>query len=210
MLSVPPSAAAQPRRAGSLGSSFAAAFAGMLRTIASQRNMKIHIIAAMMVMIVGMALPLPLGARVALWFCMALVFFAELLNTALEAMVDLLMAREHHLARIAKDAGAAGVLVLSMATIMVLVEVLYVDPMVIVREQNAVLRSLLLGLPLCVLLALRLFIGINWSRTTVVASSIMTALLLAPLLWWSSDPWFGLGAMTVAALAWLAREPVSA
>jgi diacylglycerol kinase (ATP) len=181
----------------------------MLGTIASQRNMKIHVIAAMMVMIVGMALPLPLGARVALWFCIALVFFAELLNTALEAMVDLLMAREHALARIAKDAAAAGVLVLSMATVVVLIEVLYADPMLIMREQAAVLRSIGVGVPLCALVTARLFV-VPWPRPLSWLAAAIAVALLTPLFWHAADPWFGLGAVVLIVLVALAAPKVDA
>ena len=57
-----------------------------------------------------------------LWFvllalAMGLVLTAELLNTALEAVVDLVSPEEHPLAKQAKDVAAAAVLVASLAAL---------------------------------------------------------------------------------------------
>ena len=89
-----------------LVSSFRVAFDGVLRTMATQRNMKVHVVAGLMVAIVGMALPLDLSVRVSLLFAVSIVFFAEILNTALEALIDLFVHDFHHLAMVAKDAAA--------------------------------------------------------------------------------------------------------
>ena len=86
-----------------------AASAGVARTLATQRNMKIHWLAAIMVTLVATALPFDLSMRVALIFSVAMVLFAEILNTALEAFVDLHIKEYHRLAMLAKDAAAAGV-----------------------------------------------------------------------------------------------------
>lgn len=104
--------------------SFGAAFAGVARTIATQRNMKVHVVSAFLVLLVGMALELDLATRAALIFCAAAVWFAEILNTALEAFVDLHIRQFHRLAMLAKDAAAAAVLVMAVGTVLVFAEVL--------------------------------------------------------------------------------------
>src|SRR5262249_8341913 len=96
---------------------FKAAGQGLLHTLANQRNMKIHWIAGLMVMIVGMALDFDLVARAALFFSVFLILFAEILNSALEAFVDLHIQQYHAQAKAAKDAAAAGVLILSVAVV---------------------------------------------------------------------------------------------
>src|SRR5687768_7338113 len=131
----------------SFGASFAAAFAGLARTIATQRNMKVHVVSAFMVMLVGMALELDLATRAALIFCAAVMWFAEILNTALEAFVDLHIREYHRLAMLAKDAAAAGVLVLAGGTVLIFAEVVRAHIDQILRAEDQVLSFVKLGVP---------------------------------------------------------------
>jgi len=155
--SIPP-VEVRPTLIDELKNSFGAAFAGVLRTIAAERNMKIHVVSALMVLIVGMALPLDLSARIALLFAISIVFFAEILNTALEAFVDLFVRDYSRLAMMAKDAAAAGVLVLAAATVAVLGEILWTQWDVVTTNLDAVKRSVIFGVPLVMSEALGLFI----------------------------------------------------
>jgi diacylglycerol kinase (ATP) len=177
--------------------SFRVAIHGVLRTIATQRNMKVHMISALLVSIVGMALWLPVSSRVALIFAVALVLFAEILNTSLEAITDLLIVQQHALAKVAKDAAAAGVLVLAVATIVVLADVLYVDWAVVTSSGPAVVRSLSFGIPVAALQAAVLFLP--WRRWTALALPVALALLW-PLVRHSVDPIFSVLAVGVAVL----------
>jgi diacylglycerol kinase (ATP) len=65
---------------------------------------------------VGSGLPLGLAEKVTLIFCVLLVFFAEILNSALETLVDLATQEFDEKARVTKDAAAAAVLVLSIGS----------------------------------------------------------------------------------------------
>ena len=100
--------------------SFGYAFAGIGRTIAGERNMRIHAVfavAAVIACIVLRCTPLEWGVVLIL---IAAVFAAELFNTALEAAVDLeTRGREHSLAKKAKDAAAGAVLVLAICAVVV-------------------------------------------------------------------------------------------
>jgi diacylglycerol kinase len=49
----------------------------------------------------------------------ALVWTAEFLNTALEAVVDLASPQQHQLARVGKDVGAAAVLIAALSSILI-------------------------------------------------------------------------------------------
>ncbi|MEW5855175.1 MAG: diacylglycerol kinase [Myxococcota bacterium] len=131
----------------SFTASFAAAFAGLARTIATQRNMKIHVVSAFMVLLVGMALELDLATRAALIFCAAVVWFAEILNTALEAFVDLHIRQFHRLAMLAKDAAAAGVLVLAGGTVLIFAEVVRAHWQQILSADKQILTFVALGVP---------------------------------------------------------------
>lgn len=189
-------------QAGIVGS-FRVAIAGVLRTVATQRNMKIHVVAGLMVMIVGMALPLDLSVRVALLFSVSIVFFAEILNTALEAVIDLFVQDFSRLAMLAKDAAAGGVLVFAVTTIFVLGDILWTEWRLVEENPEAVLRSCLFGIPLAVNEAIGLFVvrrlGLQLLRLVVSLA------LLGPLVLHTRDPIFAVVAVTLIGVAVLAR-----
>ena len=94
-----------------IAKSFGYAFQGIFTCIKKERNMKIHVAAAILVVILGSILKL----SVTEW-CICLVLFGmvmslELVNTAVEAVVDLVTKERHPLAKIAKDTAAGAVLI---------------------------------------------------------------------------------------------------
>ncbi len=93
--------------------SFACALRGVGKSVVTERNIKIHASAAALASIAAVALDLD---RVEILFVLgaiALVVAAELVNTAVEAAVDLATSELHPLAGVAKDAAAGAVLVCS-------------------------------------------------------------------------------------------------
>jgi diacylglycerol kinase (ATP) len=186
-----------------IAASFRVAVAGVLRTVATQRNMKIHVVAGLMVMIVGMALPLDLSTRVALLFAVSIVFFAEILNTALEAIIDLFVKDFHRLAMLAKDAAAGGVLVFAVTTVFVLAEILWMQWSVVEQNFDAVVRSCVFGIPAAVLEAVGLFVLRH--RTAHVVRVIVSLALLAPLVVHTKDPLFAGIAVLLVGVAFGAR-----
>ncbi|RMG16997.1 MAG: diacylglycerol kinase [Deltaproteobacteria bacterium] len=196
------------KRAG-LIESFRVAGWGVLHTIATQRHMKVHVTSAVMVMIVGMALPLSLASRVALLFSIALVFFAEILNTALEHFVDLHIAEFERGAMLAKDAAAAGVLVLAAVTVFVLADILYVNWALVEANVEAVVRSLLFGLPLTGVVIVMLFGPARW--WVRLCMLVAAAAFVLPLVQASTDPVFSilLGVLVVLAAASRRRPEAS-
>lgn len=98
---------------------FKNAFEGIIHCLVTQRNMKVHVAAAL----AALALALYFGLSAAEWglliLTIAAVLGAELFNTAVEAMVDLASPQVHHLAKIAKDTAAGAVLVMALASLAV-------------------------------------------------------------------------------------------
>ena len=177
------------KRSGILDS-FRAAGWGLLETAATQKHMKVHLVSAQMVMFVAMALSLDLASRTALVFCVALIFFAEVLNTALEHFVDLHMKDFASGAMRAKDAAAAGVLVLSVATVAILGDILWMNWNLVERSGDAVQRSLMFGLPLVGVTIVQLWGPQKW---WVKAAMGLAALAFAWPLWMhSTDPVFSI------------------
>ena len=88
----------------------------MLRT---QRNSWIHSTATVCVIALGLWLDLGLIQWAILVLTIGLVWMAEFVNTALEAVVDLASPDIHPLARVGKDVGAAAVLVAAITSVVV-------------------------------------------------------------------------------------------
>jgi diacylglycerol kinase (ATP) len=98
---------------------FRYAFSGWWYVIHTQKNAWIHAIISIVVLI--LAFLLRLGARdmALLVMTIAIVWIAEFLNTALEAVVDLASPQLHPLAKVGKDVGAAAVLLAALAAIII-------------------------------------------------------------------------------------------
>lgn len=131
---------------------FGHAYRGLLHAMA-QRNMKFHVVSAVLVGLVGSGMPLGLAEKVTLIFCVMLVFFAEILNTALEALVDLHTADFNDLAKITKDAAAAGVLVLAIGTVVIFAALLVHNWDTVVTHSHDAWRQAAWGIPLAAMTA---------------------------------------------------------
>ena len=97
--------------------SFSFAGQGVWHVVRSQRNMRVHLVAAACAVIAGLVLRISAVD----WACIAaaigLVLTAEALNTVVEALTDLYTDRFHPLAKVAKDTAAGSVLIASVAAI---------------------------------------------------------------------------------------------
>jgi len=103
----------------SLWQSFGHAAHGVWLTLRTQRNARIHVAVAVAVCLVGLWLRLDLLRWSILTITMAAVLVGETINTAVEALVDLLSPQFHERAKVAKDVAAGAVLLLSIAAVIV-------------------------------------------------------------------------------------------
>jgi diacylglycerol kinase (ATP) len=99
--------------------SFRYAFAGVWHVLRTQRNARIHISIALVVVILGLWLGLSYTQWAIIVLTIGLVLAAEAFNTVAEAAVDLATAEYHPLAKIAKDAAAGAVLMVAIAAVIV-------------------------------------------------------------------------------------------
>src|SRR5687768_4555856 len=157
-LELSPEAKTLLKTRSNLLSSFSFALDGLLRTLNSQRNMKIHWVSGLAVMLVGMALELDLASRASVIFCVALVLCMEVLNTSLEAFVDLHVKHYAVTAMIAKDAAAAAVLILSIGAVVVFADILLHRWDMVIASGPAILRTIAAGVPLLAIMAIGLWI----------------------------------------------------
>jgi diacylglycerol kinase len=99
--------------------SFGNAFAGLWAVWRTQRNARIEAGVALAVIAMGLLLRLGALEWAVLVLTMGLVLAAECFNTVVEAMVDLAAPDYHDLAKLAKDASAGAVLLLSIISVII-------------------------------------------------------------------------------------------
>lgn len=99
--------------------SFRHAFRGLFYVMKTQRNAWIHTAITLAVCALGIWLEISLIEWAIIILTIAMVFMAEFINTAIEAVVDLASPNKHPLAKIGKDVGAAAVLVSAIASVLI-------------------------------------------------------------------------------------------
>ncbi|HZY66199.1 MAG: diacylglycerol kinase [Actinomycetota bacterium] len=99
--------------------SFNHAYRGMVYAVRTQRNMRFHVVASLVVLVVSLLTGVSKLELAALVLAIMIVFVTEMFNTAMEFAVDLVTDEYHVLAKLAKDVGAGTVLVSSIGALMV-------------------------------------------------------------------------------------------
>jgi diacylglycerol kinase len=99
--------------------SFGFALNGIRSVIQSETNMKIHLTISFLVVVFGFVFSISVLEWLACLLCMALVIGVEMINTAIENVVDLASPEEHPLAAKAKDIAAGAVLVCAFFSVVV-------------------------------------------------------------------------------------------
>lgn len=99
-----------------LGRSFRFAFAGALHVFRSEQNMRVHALLSVLVVLLGWFLQISSAEWGLLFLSIGAVLAAECFNSSLERLADRLSQDEHYLIRVAKDAAAAGVLMVSLSS----------------------------------------------------------------------------------------------
>jgi undecaprenol kinase len=95
------------------------AVSGIAYTVKTQRNMQIHVVIAVLVLLATWWLRIPRTDVLLVFFSIALVFSLELVNTAIESAVDLVTDEWHQKAKAAKDASAGAVLVAAILSVLI-------------------------------------------------------------------------------------------
>ena len=98
---------------------FRHAFRGWWYVLQTQQNAWIHSFDASIVVVVCLWLRISPHDWAVIVLTIAMVFTAEFINTAIEAVVDLASPVHHPLAKVGKDVGAGAVLVAALAGIVV-------------------------------------------------------------------------------------------
>lgn len=104
----------EPTRPSGFIGSLNCAIEGILWAVKTQRHMLFHLVTAILVLILALVLRVTLHEFALLALAITLVLFAELVNTAIEVVVDLVSPEFHPLAQRAKDVAAGAVLLASV------------------------------------------------------------------------------------------------
>lgn len=99
--------------------SFKYAFHGLFHFYKTETKAIIHSSAAIVAIILGIALHITYIEWLLICFSIGLVIFAEVFNTAIERITDLISPEHHPLAGQAKDLAAGAVMVMSIISILV-------------------------------------------------------------------------------------------
>ncbi len=99
--------------------SFKYAFKGIFSSFKSERNMKIHVLIMLIVILMGIFFHISIGEWIICLILFCLVISGELFNTAIETTVDLVSLKENYQAGLAKDIAAGAVLVLAFGSALI-------------------------------------------------------------------------------------------
>jgi diacylglycerol kinase (ATP) len=113
----PRRSAPAPGRAPSLIDSFNYAFEGIIHVLRTQRNLRIHFVAAVLVFGGAIAVGVTRLQLIALVLAIAFVLVAEMLNTAIEGVIDVSTTSFDPNAKLAKDIAAGAVLIASITAL---------------------------------------------------------------------------------------------
>jgi len=109
-----------------LPTSFLYAAKGLKYSFSTQRNFRIHVGFALVAFALGLSLGLDKSDLAIMALTATSVLIVELLNTAIESVVDLAIGKRFHpLAQIAKDCSAGAVLVASISALLIGVLLLF-------------------------------------------------------------------------------------
>ncbi|MCM3442082.1 diacylglycerol kinase family protein [Metabacillus halosaccharovorans] len=99
--------------------SFQYAWNGIVSTFKSERNFQIHVAISIIMFITGMVLRFSIIEWMIVLFLIGGMLALELINTAIEHVVDMITSEKHPLAKAAKDAAAGAVLVYAILSFII-------------------------------------------------------------------------------------------
>lgn len=102
-----------------LVNSFKYAVEGLLYAFKKEQNMIIHILVTFLVVIAGILVQISLIEWILCFLLIGFVIGTELINTSIEAVVDLTCPEKNTLAKVAKDTAAAAVMVFAFTSVIV-------------------------------------------------------------------------------------------
>lgn len=97
--------------------SFKYAFEGLKYAFIYEQNLTVHILATIIVIVLGFLFKISIFEWLVIFLIIGLVIATELINTSIEATIDLVTDEINPLAKIAKDTAAAAVLIFGLTAL---------------------------------------------------------------------------------------------
>ena len=107
------------QRSPNLLESFNYAFEGIIHVLRTQRNMRIHFVVALLVLVLAIAADVTKLELIVLLIAIAFVLIAEMINSAIEGAIDVATSSFDPMAKLAKDIAAGAVLIASINAVAV-------------------------------------------------------------------------------------------
>ena len=101
------------------------AIEGIIYSVKTQRHMRYHLVAALVVLLVGLMVNVSRIELILLCMAIVLVLVTEMLNTALEVAIDMIAEGFHPKAKVAKDIAAGVVVMASIGALTLAYLILY-------------------------------------------------------------------------------------
>ena len=99
--------------------SFRNAFRGIVVAIQQETHCKIHLLATIAVIVLGILLHIALNEWIVIFICIAMVWCLELINTAIENIVDMVSPERQERARNIKDIAPGAVLFAAICSVII-------------------------------------------------------------------------------------------
>lgn len=106
-------------RQRNLITSFKNAFFGLFYCFRTQRNFRLHLLVTILVLVVSYFLRIEKTEVLFLFFAILLVLALEMVNTTIEAIIDLMTSEWQEKARLAKDIAAATILLAAVGAVVI-------------------------------------------------------------------------------------------
>jgi len=146
--------------------SFNYAFQGIIYTLRTQRNMRIHVVVSAVVLLMSLFFRLNRWEMMILFVTITMVIVAEMVNTAIEATIDLMTDQYNIFAKIAKNVAAGAVLITSLNAVIMgyLLFAAHLNPasqqvLLVVRESDVHITFIVLIIVMIATLGIKVYLG---------------------------------------------------
>lgn len=116
--------------------SFGYAFKGVVYAAATQLNFRIHLVATILAVFLGYALAISVNEWQWIILCIAIVLMAELFNTAIEMLTDLVSPEYNKIAGRVKDMGAGAVVIAAIFALITGVIIFFPKLLLLVKHAS--------------------------------------------------------------------------
>lgn len=117
------------------------AIEGIIYSVKTQRHMRYHMVAALVALLTSLTVNITRTEFILLSMAIILVLVTEMLNTALEATIDMISKEFHPQAKVAKDVAAGVVLVASIGALILAYLILYPAIRERIQAEDLIIRK---------------------------------------------------------------------